>query len=94
MERRAQWAQDYLHSGYHEHVSHRLQVLIPEELDLALAQAAARERISKGEFVRSAIEAALAQRVADEDPVATIAAINAPTADIEQLLAEIDTRYG
>ncbi|MBK6763854.1 MAG: ribbon-helix-helix protein, CopG family [Micrococcales bacterium] len=75
-------------------MSHRLQVLIPEELDLALAQAAARERVSKGEFVRSAIEAALAQRIADADPVATLAGINAPTADIEQMVAEIDARYG
>lgn len=68
--------------------------LIPAELDLALAQAAARERISKAQFVGRAIEAALAQRVTDTDPVATIAAINAPTADIEQMLAEIDMRYG
>jgi len=81
-------------SDIHEQMSHRLQVLIPEELELALAQAAARERVSKGEFVRSAIEAALAQRIADADPVATLAAINAPTADIEQMVAEIDARYG
>jgi len=74
-------------------VSHRLQVLIPEELDTALSRAAARERVSKGESVRSAIEAALAQRIGDNDPVRTLASINAPTADIEQLLAEIDTRY-
>lgn len=74
-------------------MSHRLQVLIPEELDLALSQAAARERVSKGEFVRNAIDVALAQRIADTDPVATMAAINAPTADIEQMLAEVDSRY-
>lgn len=74
-------------------MSHRLQVLIPDELDLALAQVAARERVSKGAFVRSAIEAALAQRIANVDPVGALAAINAPTADIEQMLAEIDSRY-
>ena len=74
-------------------MSHRLQVLIPEELDLALSQAAAREQVSKGKFVRSAIEAALAQRLADADPVARLSAINAPTADIDQMLAEIDARY-
>lgn len=74
-------------------MSHRLQVLIPEELDLALSQAAARDRISKGEFVRSAIEAALAIRVSDEDPVAALAGLNAPTADIEQMLAEIESRH-
>lgn len=74
-------------------MSHRLQVLIPEELDMALSQAAARERVSKGEFVRTALEAALAQRVAEADPVAALAAINAPTADIDQMLTEIDARY-
>ena len=60
---------------------------------MALTQAAARERVSKGECVRSAIEEALAKRVADVDPVATLAALNAPTADIEQMLTEIDSRY-
>lgn len=74
-------------------MSHRLQVLISKELDLALAQAAAREQVSKGEFVRSAIEAALAERIEAADPVAALAAINAPTGDIDQMLAEIDVRY-
>jgi hypothetical protein len=74
-------------------VSHRLQVLISKELDLALAQAAAREQVSKGEFVRSAIEAALAERIEAADPVAALAAIYAPTGDIDQMLAEIDVRY-
>lgn len=60
---------------------------------MALSQAAARERVSKGEFVRTALEAALAQRVAEADPVAALAAINAPTADIDQMLTEIDARY-
>ena len=73
-------------------MSHRLQVLIPEELDLALTQAAARARVSKGEFVRSAVEAALAQQIIEADPVSALAAINAPTADIEQMLGEIDER--
>lgn len=75
-------------------MSYLLRIRIPEELDVALAQAAARNSVSKGEFVRNAIEAALAQRVAEVDPVATIAAINAPTADIEEMLAEIHTRHG
>lgn len=74
-------------------MSHRLQVLIPEELDRALTQAAARDRVSKGEFVRSAIEAALAERMTESDPIAALASLNAPTADIEQMLTEIDSRY-
>jgi hypothetical protein len=74
-------------------MSHRLQVLIPEELDLALSQAAARDRVSKGEFVRSVLEAALSRRIAEADPVAALASINAPTADIDEMLAQIDERY-
>lgn len=74
-------------------MSHRLQELIPEELNLALMNAAERERVSKGESVRSAIEAALAARLTCEDPVARLAQINAPTADIEQMLSEIEDRY-
>ena len=74
-------------------MSHRLQVLIPEELNVALSQAAARDRVSKGEFVRSVLEAALAERIVEADPVAALAAVNAPTADIDQMLTEIDERY-
>jgi hypothetical protein len=33
-------------------MSHRLQVLIPPELDAKLAKAAQRGRVSKGEWVR------------------------------------------
>ena len=40
-------------------MSHRLQVLIPEELDIRIRKAAQRGRISKGEWVRRAIEGAL-----------------------------------
>ena len=74
-------------------MSHRLQVLVPEELNRALGQAAARARVSKGEFVRSALEAALEQQIVETDPVAALAVINAPTADMEQMLGEIDERY-
>lgn len=74
-------------------MSHRLQVLIPEELDIRLSQAAARSRISKGEFVRTALESALAAQLTSLDPVSRLGQINAPTADIEQMLAEVDSRY-
>ena len=40
-------------------MSHRLQVLIPESLEARLAKAAQRRRLSKGEWVRRAIEQAL-----------------------------------
>lgn len=75
-------------------MSHRLQVLIPEELDARLSQAAARTRVSKGEFVRSALEAALESTLTSADPVARLALINAPTADIDKMLEEIESRHG
>ena len=40
-------------------MSHRLQVLIPEGLDSRLAKAAQRASLSKGEWVRRALEQAL-----------------------------------
>ena len=49
--------------------------------------------MSKGEFVRSAIEAALAARIAVADPVAELAAMNAPTSDIGQMLDDVESRY-
>ncbi len=74
-------------------MSHRLQVLIPEDLDRRLAQAAARRRVSKGEFVRTVLESALIEQLTSVDPVARLGQINAPTADLEQMLAEVDSRY-
>lgn len=74
-------------------MSHRLQVLIAEELNDRLTQAAARSRVSKGEFVRSALEAAMAAQLTSSDPVSRLSQINAPTADIEQMLEEIESRH-
>ena len=69
---------------------HRLQVLIPEGLDARLRKAAQRSRLSKGEWVRRAIERALSDQKTSPDPVARLAALKGPTADIEQMLAEIE----
>jgi hypothetical protein len=63
-------------------MSHRLQVLIPDELDMQLRNAARRNRVSKGEWVRRALRQSV-------DPVARLASLNAPTADIKQMLSEI-----
>ena len=63
-------------------MSHRLQVLIPEELDMQLRKAALRNCVSKGEWVRRALRQSV-------DPVARLASLNAPTADIERMLFEI-----
>lgn len=75
-------------------VSHRLHVLIAEEMNTRLRKIAQRRRISKGELVRRAIEAELARATSrgssGADPVSRLAAINAPTADIDQMIAEVE----
>lgn len=73
-------------------MSHRLQVLIPDELDARIEKAAERSRKSKGAWVRWAIEAALerpSMRPPVIDPLARLALLNAPTADIEDMIAEV-----
>ena len=74
-------------------MSHRLQVLIPEELDRQLRKAVQRSRVSKGEWVRRALrQSVVAARMGrTSDPVARLASLNAPTADIEQMLSEIES---
>jgi hypothetical protein len=74
-------------------MSHRLQVLIPEDLDVQLRKAAQRNRVSKGEWVRRALRQSIvpAKRGKASDPVARLASLNAPTADIEQMLSEIES---
>lgn len=74
-------------------MSHRLQVLISPELDAQLEKASQRQRISKGEWVRRALQDALRQSgkaIRTTDPIARMASLNAPTADIEQMLREIE----
>ena len=69
---------------------HRLQILLPEGLDARLRKAAQRSRLSKGEWIRRAIEQALAAGRPERDPFSRLSALEAPTADIDQMLAEID----
>ncbi|MBM4247718.1 MAG: ribbon-helix-helix protein, CopG family [Deltaproteobacteria bacterium] len=66
----------------------RLQVLIPPSLDARLRKAAQRSRQSKGEFVRRAIERALDEP--HDDALTKLARLGGPTADIEQMLSEIE----
>jgi Arc/MetJ-type ribon-helix-helix transcriptional regulator len=70
-------------------MSHRLQVLIPETLDAAISKAAQRRRFSKGEWVRRALELALERERQVGDPLERLGALEAPTADIDQMLDEI-----
>ena len=75
-------------------MSHRLQVLVSEELNARLAKAAKRQRLSKGELVRRAIESSLQRSAAEPgsatDPLASLASLAAPTGDIDEMLAEIE----
>ena len=74
-------------------MSHRLQVLIPPELDAQLAKAAQRSRVSKGEWVRRVLLEAIhkpAKTRAGSDPLLRLESLGAPTADIDRMLAEID----
>lgn len=71
---------------------HRLQVLIPADLDAKLTKAALRSRISKGEWVRRALRDSLkaGHDKSATDPLARLRSLDAPTADIQQMLAEIE----
>jgi predicted transcriptional regulator len=70
-------------------MSHRLQVLVPERLQDRLRKAARRARVSNGEFVRRAIEDAV-RRQAATSAVDELARLNAPTSDIEEMIAETE----
>lgn len=71
-------------------MSHRLQVLISKELNTRITSAAQRKRMSKGEWVRRALEENLRRGGDQSDPLERMRALNGPTADIEQMLAEIE----
>jgi hypothetical protein len=78
-------------------MSYRLQVLIPEDLHSLVRKAAQRGAVSKGEWVRQAIEEAL-HRHSDDlgasgDLVARLASLNAPTADVETMVRESEPAH-
>jgi hypothetical protein len=63
-------------------------------MDARLEKAAQRSRVSKGEWVRKALDESLrraSERQGSRDPVARLAALNGPVSDIDQMLAEIET---
>jgi hypothetical protein len=68
----------------------RLQVLVPPGLDARVRKAAQRRGVSKGEWVRRALEHALERETRGPDALARLSALGAPTADIDQMLAEIE----
>jgi hypothetical protein len=74
-----------------------MQVLISEPLDASIEKAAKRGRMSKGARVRHAIEEALERQFGggsrDAEPLARLASLGAPTADIDVMIAEIESGW-
>jgi hypothetical protein len=64
-------------------------MLVPVSLDARIIKAASRRRLSKGAWVRWALEMALAEETKTEDPLARLAALGAPTGDVKKMLSEI-----
>lgn len=79
-------------------MSKRLQVLLEEEELEAIRALAAREGLTVSEWVRGALRRARREDTAG-DPASKLAAVRAaarhgfPTADIEEMLAEIEQGY-
>jgi len=79
-------------------MSKRLQVLLPDSEMNEIRKLARREKIAVGEWVRRALRAERLKRPAT-DPETKLAAIREaarhsfPTADIGQMLAEIEQGY-
>lgn len=71
-------------------MSSRLQILVPEELDLRVRKAAQRNRMSTSAWVRRSIEQALSEDQTPEDALRALASLGAPTGEIEQMLDEIE----
>jgi predicted transcriptional regulator len=71
-------------------MSIRLQVIVPDELERRITKSAQRNRLSKSAYVRRAIERALAEERSVGDALDLLARLEGPTADIEQMLAEIE----
>jgi predicted transcriptional regulator len=71
-------------------MSTRLQVIVPDELERRLASSAQRGRMSKSAYVRRAIERALAEERSTGDSLDRLSRLEGPTADIDQMLAEIE----
>ena len=72
----------------------RLQILVPEPLQQRVRKAAQRSRLSAGAWVRQAIERSLTDNRPAGDPLDRLSGLGAPTADLDQMLAEIDAGRG
>ncbi len=74
--------------------SKRLQVLISAGLYARIQKAAQRSRMSKGEWVRLAVERALAENRIPGDAFDRLSRLGAQTGDIDAMLAEINAGRG
>lgn len=75
-------------------MSIRLQILVSETLERRVRKAAQRRRLSTGAWVREAMERMLEEGRPAGDPLGRLGALGAPTADIDQMLAEIEAGRG
>lgn len=75
-------------------MSSRLQILVPDGLERQVRKAAQRDRLSTSAWVRRAIERALADDGSTADALDRLARLDAPTADIEEMLSEIEAGRG
>jgi predicted transcriptional regulator len=75
-------------------MSTRLQVVISDALDRRIRKAAQRRRQTTGAWVRQALERELREDRPAADPVEQLQRLGAPTADIDQMLAEIEAGRG
>jgi predicted transcriptional regulator len=75
-------------------MSTRLQILVPAGLDRRIDKAAQRSRLSRSAWVRQAIERALEDDRVGGDALGRLEALEAPTADIDAMLREIEAGRG
>ena len=79
-------------------MSKRLQVLLPDQEMTDIQRLARRERLTVGEWVRRALREARAQKPVNDSEaklkaVRRAAELSFPSADIEQMLSEIERGY-
>ena len=79
-------------------MSKRLQVLLPDQEMTDIQRLARRERLTVGEWVRRALREARAQKPVNDSEVKLkavrrTAELSFPSADIEQMLSEIERGY-
>jgi hypothetical protein len=71
-------------------MSPTLKVRISEGLDAAIGKAARRSEITKGDWVRATLQHAIAEETVAGDPLKRLDSLKGSTADIEQMLDEIE----